>query len=576
MNEIAMKRIFVTLSAVWLLAAGAAAQPYSYEVGGMTLSNDALSTADLANLSRQQFTFGTARSMAMAGAFTSLGADQASMVINPAGLGMYQRGEFAITPLVTFTDTSTEGTSSYEKSRRTRFTLGNFGAVFNIHESSERLISVNMGLGFTRLADYNYQSSFSYGGADASIADAMAVMLEAGGAFVNNSGTIMMGDASNWGIDPLFWPAVAGYKTYLVDQNANGVWYPAEIGANAAIEGGMTLRSRGSANEFSWSIGANYDNKLYFGLTVGLQTLYQKKSLYYGEAYTYDGGNGYDSPTKAVDADGVLLPSVMQSMGMQQNMTVDGTGVNFKLGVIYRPVAGLRLGLAFHSPTFYTLDRRYDLSMATVSLGETSPTNPTTHEYTSDTLSDILEDSGPNTWDFCSPSRLMLGASYTFGSVAILSVDYERAWFNGIRVKNQPYLPYGQSEWDFKQDFKHYFQGTNTFRAGLELRPIPMVALRAGYGVIGSALKDQDTILSQPIDNKTSYFTLGAGVALGRNCAIDLAYCNATTEQTEYMLFYGNRYAPDSSSEPNEIHESLRFSTEQTRHNIALTFTVKF
>ena len=138
-----------------------------------------------------------------------------------------------------------------------------------------------MGLSYTRLADYNYQSSFSYGGADASIADAMSVLLEAGGAFVNSGGTIMMNNASNWGIDPIFWPAVAGYKTYLVDQNANGVWYPSEIGANAAIEGGMTLRSRGSAGELSYAVGANYDTKLYFGFTFGIQTLYQKKSLYY-------------------------------------------------------------------------------------------------------------------------------------------------------------------------------------------------------------------------------------------------------------------------------------------------------
>lgn len=571
-----MKRVLFTCAAALLLAGTAVAQPYSYEVGGMTLSNDALSTADLANLSRQQFTFGTARSMAMAGAFTSLGADQASMVINPAGLGMYQRDEVAITPLLTVAESSTAGTSPYEQSSRTRLGLGNIGVVFNIHESSSQLISVSMGLSYTRLADYNYQSSFSYGGADASIADAMSVLLEAGGAFVNSGGTIMMNNASNWGIDPIFWPAVAGYKTYLVDQNANGVWYPSEIGANAAIEGGMTLRSRGSAGELSWAIGANYDNKLYFGFTFGIQTLYQKKSLYYGEAYSYGGGNGYDSPTQAVDGDGYLLPKVMQSMGLQQNMTVDGTGINFKLGVIYRPVEQLRLGLAFHSPTFYTLDRRYDLSMATLSLGETSPTNPTTHEYTSETMSDLLEDSGPNTWDFCSPSRLMLGASYTFGAMAVLSVDYERAWYNGIRVKNQPYLPYGQREGDFKQDFKNYFQGTNTFRVGLEVRPIPMVALRGGYGIIGSALKDSDTILSQPIDTKTNYFTLGAGISLGRNCALDLAYCNATTEQSEYLLFYGNRYPDTSSSEQAEIHESMRFSTERTRHNIALTFSVKF
>lgn len=569
-----MKRHIIFLAASLLLGGVASAQ--SYELGGLTLSNDALSTADLANLSRQQFNFGTARSMGMAGAFTSLGADQASMVLNPAGLGMYQRNEFALTPMISITDSKTNGAIPYESNSRTRFGLGNLGAVFNLHEGSGKLLSVSMGIGYTRLADYNYQSSFSYQGANASIADAMSVMLEAGGATIGSNGMITMDGTTNWGIDPLFWPAVAGYKTYLVDQNPNGVWYPAEIGANASIEGGTTLRSRGSAGEISFSIGGNYDNKFYFGFTFGIQTIYQRKSLYYGEAYTYAGGNGYDSQTQAVDADGNLLPNVMQAMGMRQNMTVDGTGLNAKFGFIYRPINSLRIGLAFHTPTLYTLERRYDLAMSTRSLGETSPTDPTTHEYTSDVISDVLEDEGPNAWEFASPARLMLGVSYTLGNIAILSVDYERAWYNGIRVKNQPFLPYGQREADFKQDFKTYFQGNNTLRMGVEVRPIPMVALRAGFGWIGSALKDDQTILSQPLDKQTNYFTLGAGLNLGRNCALDVAYCHATTEQTEYMLFYGNRYPDMGSSLPAEIYQSDLFSTKYTRHNIAVTFSVRF
>lgn len=40
--------------------------------------------------------------MAMAGAFTSLGADLSSMSINPAGLGMYRHGDISITPMMSF------------------------------------------------------------------------------------------------------------------------------------------------------------------------------------------------------------------------------------------------------------------------------------------------------------------------------------------------------------------------------------------------------------------------------------------------------------------------------------------
>lgn len=571
-----MKRLLFSLAAC-LTAGAALAQPSqpSYEVGGALFSNDALRTSDLFSLSQQQFNFGTARSMAMGGAFTSLGADQASMALNPAGLGMYRRNEVTITPMLIATKAETPGTGSYLSDSKSRFGLGNIGGVFNLYEGSERrVMSVNMGIGYTRVADFNYNYSFGYGAAAgrASIADAMCVLLEAGGATTAQDGTIHLDGGSNWSIDPFFWPAVAGYKSYLVDRNAQGVWYPAEIGANAEIEGGTALRSRGSIGEIDFAVGANLDNKLYVGVTFGVQTVYRKQSLYYGEAYGYGGGNGYDSDVRAVDADGAELNEVMQSMGMQQNMTLDGVGVNFKAGVIYRPVGGLRLGFAFHTPTFYSLERRYDLSMATRALGPTSATDQTTHEYTSDVYSQVLEDEGRNSWDFVTPTRLMFGASYTFGNVAILSVDYERAWYNGIRVKNQPYLPYGPGEADFKQDFKTYFKGSNSLRVGLEVRPVPMLALRAGYGHTGSMLKDCHTLLSSPAVCETNYCTAGLGFNLGRSCFVDLAYCYAQDKLTEYMLFYGNKYAPGF----DEIYESDRYSTELRRHRVALTFGYRF
>ena len=568
-----MKRL---LLGILLLAAAApaAAQQAQYEIGGAVFGNDALRTSDLFNLSQQQFNFGTARSMGMGGAFTSLGADQASMALNPAGLGMYRRSEVAITPMVNISSAETPGTGDYLSNSKTRLGLGNIGGIFNLYENpNRRLLSVNLGIGYTRLADYNYNVSYGFGPAAgrASIADAMAVMLEAGGATVGQNGITMNGQ-QNWGIDPFFWPGVAGYKSYLVDQNAYGVWYPAEIGANAAVEGGTALHSRGSMGELDFALGANLDNKLYIGFTIGVQTLYQKRKLYYGEAYSYDGGNGYDSPTHAVDADGRELNEVMQAMGMEQQMTLDGAGVNFKLGVIYRPAAGLRIGLALHTPTFYSLDRTYDLSIATRALGPTSANNQTTHEYTSEAYSDVLEDDGPNSWDFVSPTRLMAGISYTFGNFAVLSLDYERAWYNGIRVKNQPFLPYGQTSADFKQDFKTYFKGSNALRAGLEVRPLPNIALRVGYGRTGSMLKDDATILSSPAVSKTDYCTAGIGFTLGRSCFLDLAYCRTQQQLTEYLLFYGNVYNGAAS----EIYESDRFSTKLNRHHMAVTLGYRF
>ena len=61
-----MKRLIITLAAA-ATAAGASAQQW----GGLLMDKDLLMPTDMIELSQTQFNFGTARAMAMAGAFTS-------------------------------------------------------------------------------------------------------------------------------------------------------------------------------------------------------------------------------------------------------------------------------------------------------------------------------------------------------------------------------------------------------------------------------------------------------------------------------------------------------------------------
>ena len=167
-----------------------------------------------------------------------------------------------------------------------------------------------------------------------------------------------------------------------------------------------------------------------------------------------------------------------------------------------------------------------------------------------------------------------VGISYTFGNFGLITVDYERDWYNGIRVKNMPYLAYGPAASDFKQDMKYYFKGSNTVRAGVEVRPLPMLSVRAGFGYNGSMLRDERTILSSPAVAETTYYTAGLGFSLSRSVYLDVAYCYVKDTTTPYMLFYGNRYADDEAK--TEIYQSEVYTTDFTRHNVALTLGFRF
>ena len=87
-----MKRIIATCAAgvLTLVSVLPAAAQTTLNTGGLMADKDVLMPSNLFELSETQFNFGTARSMAMAGAFTSLGGDLSSMAINPAGLGMFR------------------------------------------------------------------------------------------------------------------------------------------------------------------------------------------------------------------------------------------------------------------------------------------------------------------------------------------------------------------------------------------------------------------------------------------------------------------------------------------------------
>lgn len=530
---------------------------------GEVLQQAALSGESIARLSQPQL-FGTARSMAMANAFTSLGGDVAAMSINPAGLGMYRHNELSITPLVTVSRSS-NGAAAYDGNGKSRFALANFGVVYNLYEGTGRVVSVNMGLGYNRVADLNYRTSFQYdsysrAGKAPSILDVMAGQLTANRMYPDSEGFLgYYGDSY-----PDLWGAMMAYNSYLinpVDDPDGSYWEADRVGANADVGHFYDLESRGSVGEYDISFGLNIDNKVYVGATIGIRSISQRIRLYYGEDFRYGGA-------PAVNGSGQELIEQVDYMHYNQAADVNGVGVDFKLGVIYRPIPALRLGMAFHTPTYYSVDRTYAGQMAAMCYN-----NDDKKYYPSDVNTDgSWTDSGNDAYRFVTPARLMFGASYTFGRRAILSVDYERDWYNGIRVKQTPFWIPDETAYA-RGTMKRKFRATNTLRIGAEVKPIDRLALRAGFAYTSSMVRSAELTASAPLAERVYYCTAGVGFALSRRVSLDAAYQYCKTENSSYRLFYaaertGGALAYLDASEP--------LSTDYTRHNVALTLGVKF
>lgn len=545
------------------LTAFAAVQAQSLRFGGTVLNRDGMLAGEMAQMSQPQV-WGTARSMALGGAFTSLGADLASMSINPAGLGMYRHNEIVLTPMMTFQSSDTKGTIPYAKNGKNRFAMANFGVALNAYEGTGTLTSFTVGIGLNRIADFNSRTSYKtdspYGGGNSlapTIADVFGQQLGQAGIFPNSNGQLGYDR-----INPYFWPAALGYNGYMISsfydpETKENYYSPDCIGSNASVLHYLDAVDSGSINEFTLSAGANLNNIVYIGATIGIQSVHKATGIYYGEDYRYDGA--------AVDSAGGMLETQLDYADLYQRSVLDGSGVNFKVGVIVRPIQSLRIGAAFHTPTYYSLERSYYGTVASQLYNNASGNAEINNDGTP-----YQDDMGSDSWCFTSPARLLLGVSYAFGQFGLVTVDYERDWYNGIRVKNTPdgFDIYPE---DYKAEFKHAFQGTNTIRAGVELKPLPVVALRIGAGYTDSMLKSRTSQYDLPLSYETRYITAGAGFNLSRSVSLDLAYQYVTDKMSDYRLFYSL-----DAVTGDFMTDSGLFRTESTRHNVALSLAFHF
>ncbi len=559
----------------------------NYGFGGSVVNRDMLWASDFAELSRTHL-FGTARAMGMGGAFTSLGADLTSMALNPAGLGMYRGSEFSFTPLVTVSHATTEGTASWQNNNKTRFAFANVGVAMNVFESGSRaLTSLTLGLGLNRIADFNSRYSFSAeslfepspgNGAPVlmpTIGDIFSQQLNSWGTRPNSSNQLLMPD-----LHPSVWPAALGYDGYMVDyfpDGGNNPWGVARIGGNASVLHSMDVVNSGSINEFDISLGGNINNIVYFGATLGIQSVYKRTAMTYQEEYGYFNTNGVAQSFNRETGVWEDMTEQLEMMNLYQRMTIDGSGVNLKLGVVVRPVNGLRVGVAFHTPTYYSLDYSYRAGITTriVQTGDIVGNNGPIHGVEAGNDSPTATNEGPDSWNFTSPARLMFGASYTFGNFAIVSVDYERDWYNGIRVKGVPRYNDLSSE-DYRAEFKENFQATNSLRVGAEIRPLPILALRVGGGFTGSMLQDRNSYANRvntgmPVTYQSSYLSAGIGVTFSRGVSLDIAYQNVSDKLNGYQLFLSQDYLTGDPMTLSGLYE-----TSFTRHYIAMTLNFRF
>lgn len=493
---------------------------------------------DALNYSRTQLK-GTARYMSMGGAFTSLGGDISSVTQNPAGIAVYRSNELATTLGLNFINTNAkqEGTSNSEGI--TKFSFNNFGYIgtAKLKNSGSGIMNWNFGFVYNRAHsfDRNYRTAGNVSSNASSLSDYIAERTN----LITNRPSF---DQLNNGLtsyNQYPWLSVLGAQGSLIYQADDDFYYGNfRNAANQLKNASLEVSERGYIDEYNFALGFNYSNMLYAGLDLGITDFYYDAYTYYDEVFQ--------------DEDGFGLDNYLQ---------VDGSGVNVKLGVIFRPDYNWRIGLAYHSPTFYDMTTTYDgyIYNYNANYGDTGTpgTEPgETYPVTKFSLR--------------TPQKLLLGTSYIFGN-GLISLDYEFCDYSTIKIKRNGY---DETPNYLSEDF----QASHSIKIGGEYNLSRAWSLRAGYAHITSPIKKEardvelfkgGTDPNYTVDKSQNYFSLGFGYKY-QNMFVDMAYVLHRQSEDVYP------FAPVMADDPEYDVTPTVSSMTTNRNSILLTLGFKF
>jgi hypothetical protein len=453
---------------------------------------------------------GTARYMALSGAFGALGADFTSTSTNPAGLGLYKSSEFINTPAVHIGNVESNYNGTLASDTRANFYLGNIGIVMTSKSKSNPNKSgwrnVTFATGLNRLADFNHRYQMTGNNATNSLLD--VYINEADGVNFHQIESDPNGSYA-FDLNLAWWD----WLMDLVPGDKDSSHYYSQVAPDMNKTQTKSIDSWGSMNEYVFSFGANYNDRLYLGMTLGIPYIrYYERSVY---------------------TESNIESSNVNYFSRFEDLETHGSGVNFKFGFLYRPTDWLRFGGAFHTPSWFGNMRDYwQVSMAADHF--TSPDPNSTQTY-------YVENSPSGNYNYSlqTPYRILGNLAFIIGNIGVVSADYEFADYGSSHFNAADYIINNENN-----AIQNKYTGSHTIRVGTEWR-YKIFSIRAGGKYFTSPYQNN-------INDGSRYgFSGGIGFKEGW-FFLDLAY--AYTKMKDDYYFY-NTQAVSSNPVANSTRD---------------------
>ncbi len=482
---------------------------------------------------------GTARSISLGGAMGAVGGDYSAIGINPAGIAIYRSNEFSFTPSLMLSDTDSKyyGTSTSEEKFSVPLNHVSYvGTMMPMRAAESGLVSTHFAIGYNRTNNYNRKSYIQASGVESSLLDM----------FISNSDGRTLQELDNFytgiaydarltelrpGFDASYYN---GYE--YIDSNNDPQW-----GASN-LEQMKVINENGYSGLFDLSFGANFSNKFYLGASLGIASLYNKmESQHYERA-----GGYYQDYLNYRDGNDEL--AVLDDFYFDERERTTGVGVNLKLGMIVRPVKNLRLGVAFHTPTYYSMDMEYE-------------TRARSNFINADNY-DIVSPVGDISYNFRTPLKAVGSLALLLGDKGLISVDYEYTDYSTMQYRSKhSNLTETRGFNDINDVITSTFQATHDLRFGAEVKLTPMVALRGGYDYFQNPYKKEF------LNSGGDRYNITGGIGFRhQNMFVDLAYLY------RYQSYIHSLYY--SPNVEDKFQEPANMTTVD--HQVAVTVGWKF
>lgn len=418
---------------------------------------------------------GTARILAVGGAVTSLGGDITSTFVNPAGLGFFKTNEFVVSPGFGFMNNKTNYRNNNFNTKNNNVLLGPVGIIIGHPETKYSKNSTAFSIAFSQQASFAGNRSFNGLNNFSSFSEQFAEEFAKSGYTIDG----VLNTSSN-----LPYTAAPALNTFLIDTVRVGGILQVRGAAERILDNGEALRQKyesitsGGIYELALGAATNDNDKWLVGGSVGLPFLF------------------YNSNTTITESDtSAKTNNGFSSASFRDDFSTSGIGINLKVGAIYRPASYVRLGLAVHSPNFYTLvDTR--TTFVTTNL-ETPSGNPESFSDNSDQYSQGTN--GKVEYIQRTPWKVLGSASYVFREIQ--NTEKQR----GFITADVEYLNYGSGGFssnaevpsevqksyykELKKVIKDEYKGTVNARVGAELK-FNTIMVRQGLAYYGNPYED--------------------------------------------------------------------------------------